>query len=435
MKNSFKKFMALAMLLSFTVATPVTSSLAIAADNEKLAYSMDYMPEIRGSQPSVIPLNSPTGISKSNIPISLSLRDSDVQQVLRMFADKAGLNIIFKGNIRGRVTMDLVNTPLNAAFDMVLTATDLAYTIDNNTVIITTSKDASSISRQNMAVVPVKYVNAAQAAHFINSNIYTMNKPGLSNNMIAASNPATNEVIIFGSNNDIRLARNVIAQIDKKPVVTSFKVNHTTPAQMADMICTLLLPGTGSFLPRTSGGAAGIVTGGAAGESGKIELGTGAIACSSAVANFAKNTSSSGSSDGEGNSSASSEVVSLQSFGITVAYYTQLGTISVTGATPQQIDMIKEFIATNDRRQPQAYIEFSIIELTEDGSREFNNDWSFTSKHLQINYDSSTGRTTIPEYQFGGHRPQYSVGTPTLLVLNGSVAASRCTSMRLLRFM
>ena len=82
-------------------------------------------------------LKGEVNITKRNIPISLSLRDSDVKQVLRMFADKAGLNIIFKGDIDGKVTMDLVNIPLNSAFDMVLETSDLSYVLEDNTLIIT----------------------------------------------------------------------------------------------------------------------------------------------------------------------------------------------------------------------------------------------------------------------------------------------------------
>src|SRR5574344_221605 len=46
-------------------------------------------------------LEGDIAISKRNPKISLSLRDSDVKQVLRMFADKAGLNIIFHSSIDG----------------------------------------------------------------------------------------------------------------------------------------------------------------------------------------------------------------------------------------------------------------------------------------------------------------------------------------------
>lgn len=423
MKDTIKKFMTLAMLLSFSLTTPV-SSLAMAADGDLLAYSMDYMPEIRGNQPSVISLDAQSGITDKNLPVSLSLRDSDVKQVLRMFADKAGLNIIFKGDITGSVTMDLVNVPLNSAFNMVLSSQNLTYTLKDKTLLIANVNSAAAINKHEMAIIPVKYVNAGQMAHFLNVNIYGLNKPGLSNNYIASTNPNTNEIIIFGSDNDVKIARNVIAQFDKKPVVTSFKVNHTTPAQMADMICTLLLPGTGAFIPdvKETGGAApitaadlysdGVLTGAASGDSGSsIELGAGTIACSSAVINKGKKESSSSSGD------EVSEVDSIKSIGITIAYYTQLGTISVTGATPHQVDMIKEFIAQNDKRQPQAYLEFSVIELTEEGTREFTNSWQFISKHFAISTDGAAGdgMTTSSGYKFGGHRVDYGVSTPSLL--------------------
>lgn len=440
MKDTIKKIMTAAMLLSFAVTTPV-SALA-AANGDLLAYSLDYMPEIRGSQPSVVSLEANQGITNKTLPVTLSLRDSDVKQVLRMFADKAGLNIIFKGDIKGSVTMDLVNIPLNSAFNMVMESQNLAYTLKDNTLLIASGASAAAIGKNEMAILPVKYVNAAQMAHFLNANIYGMNKPGLSNTYIASVNPATNEIIIFGSENDVKLARNVIAQLDKKPVITTFKVNHSTPAQMADMICKMLLPGTGAFSGGTTGGAAslsdiytdavfgGVLTGAASeeGASGSsIELGAGAIACSSAITNSGSKSSSS--SSGE----ESSEVVSFNSVGITVAYYTQMGTVTVTGATPQQIDMIREYIATSDTRQPQAYIEFSIIELNESGTREFDNQWAFYSKHFNFQYDGdpASGKTYSPEnltYKFGGQRAftdkkqwkdakwrQWTTGSPTLL--------------------
>ena len=57
-------------------------------------------------------------LKKGNQLISVSLRDSDVKQVLRMFADKAGLNIVFHNSVEGTVTLDLVNVTLNNAFKM-----------------------------------------------------------------------------------------------------------------------------------------------------------------------------------------------------------------------------------------------------------------------------------------------------------------------------
>lgn len=403
MKDTIKKLTVSTMLLAFALTTPVSSALAMNVGNDLLAYGADSIPSIRGSATSVVKLQGDEGITNKNIRINLSLRDSDVKQVLRMFADKAGLNIIFKGDVDGKVTMDLVNIPLNSAFDMVLTTSDLAYTLQDNTLIITKSDDKSSVAKQEMAVIPVKYVDAGAVAKFLNANIYGMKKPGLSGAEIATTNPATNEVLIFGSNNDVALARKVINQFDKKPVVTSFRVNHTTPAQMADMICKVLLPSTGA----ATGGAAGVMTGAA----DDITLGEGTVAC----------TGSSGESGGEGGAS------SLGVKSLSVAYYTQLGTVDLIGGSPQQIEMVRDYIATNDKRQPQAYIEISIIELNESGSREFNNAWSFTSKHFSVNADNQGalgfGSDKNPGFTLVGDKPNYGstslVYTVNMMLKNG----------------
>ncbi len=405
MKNTIKKLTVGAMLLAFAFTTPVTSLLAVAADDNLVAYNTDYMPEIRGTQASTVSLESNSGITSKNLPISLSLRDSDVKQVLRMFADKAGMNIIFKGDVSGNVTMDLVNVPLNSAFNMVLTATDLSYSVIDNTLVITSGEAGVSVAKQEMAVIPVKYINAGEVANFLNANIYGMNKPGLSNAKIASSNPATNEVVIFGSDNDVVIAKKVINQFDKKPVVTSFSVNHSTPKQMADMICQMLLPNTGDVAGGTStGGAAGVATGGASssssssssgsssGTSDTITLGEGTIAC----------TAKSSSSSSEGASS-------IALGGITVAYYTQLGTVNLIGGSSQQIEMIKEFIAENDKSQPQAYIEFSLIELNDEGSRIFDNQWTLVTKHLKLDFNGDDGTSVSPMRVLGhGYNPVYA---------------------------
>lgn len=397
MRDTIKKMTVCTMLLAFALTTPVSSSLAFSVKNEKLAYDTYYTPTIRGSEPSVVSLRGDDGITDKDVKINLSLRDSDVKQVLRMFADKAGLNIIFKGQFDDKITMDLVNIPLNSAFEMVLTTAELGYTLQDNTLIITKGDDASSVGKQEMAILPVKYVDAGAIASFLNTNIYGMKKPGLSGKEIASTNPATNEVLIFGSNNDVSIARKIIDKFDKKPVVTSFKVNHTTPAQMADMICQMLLPGVGS----ATGGAAGVLTGAA--DSSDITLGEGTVACQG----------------GSGESGKDTAPLALKS--LSVAYYTQLGTVNLVGGSPQQIEMVREFIATNDKRQPQAYLEFSIIELNESGSRDFNNTWSFTSKHFSVNANPSGGTSFgTADNQgfaiFGGHgRPTYGPSSAQLV--------------------
>lgn len=61
-------------------------------------------------------LSGDVKLTDKNERITLSLRDSDLKQVLRMFADKAGMNIVFHNSVKGKVTLDLVNMPINEAF-------------------------------------------------------------------------------------------------------------------------------------------------------------------------------------------------------------------------------------------------------------------------------------------------------------------------------
>lgn len=371
-------------------------------------YGSTNKPALRDEGEYSLKLKGDVSFIKKNPLISISLRDSDVKQVLRMFADKAGMNIVFHSSVFGSVTLDLVDVPLNDAFNMVMEINDLNYVVDNKTIIVAKAGTSGfNFAKQDMTLIPVKYISAAALADFLNKNIYGMHKPGFSDTDIVTTNPVTNELIIFGTKGDVDIAKKVVEKFDKKPQTTTFKVNHTTPAEMADMICNMLLPaasGSGSSSASssgasstpapdssvpvkgddtTTGGAAGIVTGGAADASGGaaggggssgISLNAGTVACTI---------------DGQLSGSVSS--FGLQN--LSVAYYSQLGTINIIGGSEKQIEMIKDFIAETDKKQPQAYLEVSIIELNEDGSKTLQNNWTFLSNAFSATFDGETTRT------------------------------------------
>ena len=58
------------------------------------------------------------------------------------------------------------------------------------------------------------------------------------------------------------------------------------------------------------------------------------------------------------------------------------------------MNMIENFIKTNDFKQPQAYLELSIVELTEDGSKEFSNNWEINSPNWGVKFSASEGTTS-----------------------------------------
>lgn len=350
------------------------------------------------SQPSSLKLEGDISLSKANPKVTMSLRNSDVKQALRMLADKAGLNIIFHNSVDAlgassgsfgsspdatnpsgpKVTLDLVNVPLNDAFKMITQVAGLSYYLDKNTLIVADANATLrlNLTKQELLSIPVKYVDAGSMAKFLNKNVFGINKPGLSNGEVAVTNPNSNEVLIFGTNNDYLMAKKIIAQFDKKPLEETFIVNHTTPKEMANQICNVLLKipsgSSSSSSSSSSGGGSGT----------DLSLGAGTVACQ------------------YNNQITGTTLNSLSTNNLTISYFPQKGTVTAVGGSAQQIELIKEFIAKNDKKQPQAYMEISIIELNEDGSRAFNNNWKIWSDFFTGEFDGTSSHTSELYPQF-----------------------------------
>ena len=314
MKNISKKIVSGLMLTAF-------------AFTNTAVFAFDYTPSLRQDNSETIKLKADISITDSNELITLSLRDTDVKQVLRMFADKTGHNIIFDSSVSGNVTLDLVDVPINNAFELIMSITNLTYIIQDNTLIIAGAQSDLNAAKQEITMIPVKYIDASIMADFLNNNIFKMGKPGLSSQDIVSVNPMTNELMVFGTQNDVAISKKIIEKFDKKPVSTIVKLKHTTPEQMADMVCNMLLPAASN----STGGAAGldgvnnlegIMTGGAASSgSSDIQVGGGEVACSVSSSN-----------------SGTYQAMQLQS--LSVSYFTQAGTIGIMGGSDSQIEMI-----------------------------------------------------------------------------------------------
>lgn len=392
MKNKIKKNLVTGLMLISFALTGISPAV----------YAQDDTPVIRSSQPiKSMDINSDLQIKNADSLVNLSLRDADVMQVLRMFADQAGMNIIFAQNVSGKVTMDLVNVTLQKALALVVTTSKLKYGIQGNTMIVTSADDDNidyGAGAKDIIIVPVKYVSAASIADFLNKSIFskTSISPGVSSKPVVTTNPANNELIIMGTQSDALMAQKIIEQFDKKPPITNYKVNHVTPAEMAGLICSTLIP---SFMSNSgaTGGAAGVPTGFASdtfggGSSGgdSLSIGGGKLLCSV-------------------DQKASADDLSSFPFkNMTVSYFPTIGMVQIIGGSPTQLEMIKDYIAANDIKSPQAYLEVQIISLSESGSKTFDNTWQYMSKSISFNASngirtaSSGGGQNYPIF-FAGH--------------------------------
>ncbi len=358
-------------------------------------------PEARNTTTKV-KLDGSVSITDSPNKITLSLRDSNVRQVLRMFADKAGINVVFHNSVEGEVTLDLVDVTLNDAFLLVMKSSELTYVKDGKNLIISSIEASKElgIGKQSLTVIPIKYVEAPAVANFLNANVFASKLSGISNKQVVASNPRTNEILVFGSDNDAVLAEKVVAQLDKKPMVNIFKVNHTTPKQMAALLCDTMMPSTNSLDNQgnaTQSSDSQIDDGDTENDAEQdeiqaVKLGGGFIACrATAVDTTGGVTGGNVNMDG-------TTMVPFQTVPLTITFSPDLGLVTVYGGSLEQVQVIKEFINKNDIKQPMAYIELAVIELNEKGSKEFENEWNLWTPFLSVGFSPNNGVTTNPKY-------------------------------------
>lgn len=63
-------------------------------------------------------------------PISLSLRDAPLPEVLRAFAQIVGFNLVIAPGVQGSVTAELKDVPWDQALDVILKTNGLAAEVD-----------------------------------------------------------------------------------------------------------------------------------------------------------------------------------------------------------------------------------------------------------------------------------------------------------------
>lgn len=300
----------------------------------------------------------------SNNKVTISLRDADIKQVLRMFADKAKMNIIFHESVSGNVTLDLKDVSINEALEFVLDSSNMTYIKQDNNLIVASKEAAKTLSysRQNFTTIPVKYASAQSIANFLNKSMFTGKYQGVSSVPVVTVNAAKNELMVFGTKEDEKLIYKLLDRLDTKPMMNVFPVNHISPSEMAATICDTLLS------DKSEGGAnSGVNVSQASRSNGgadEVQLGGGYTVC---VVGENNGTIDRGDTSGD--------LVPYSSNPMIVAYFPTMGTVALYGGSREQVKMIESFIKLHDKKAPMAYIELSIIELSETGAKEFETTW------------------------------------------------------------
>ncbi len=98
-------------------------------------------------------------------PITMTLKDADIKDVLRTFAGLTNLNIVVDPGVSGSVTVELHDVPWDQALDLILRINGLDYVLENNVLrvapiakLAAEKRAAAAYAKEQEAAKPLKVV-------------------------------------------------------------------------------------------------------------------------------------------------------------------------------------------------------------------------------------------------------------------------------------
>jgi type IV pilus assembly protein PilQ len=126
-------------------------------------------------------------------PISLTLKDADIKDVLKTFSALTDLNIVIDPEVGGSVTVELRDVPWDQALDLILKINGLDWVLENNVMRISTigklsaEKRALSQFQQSQeeseplrtVIKPLSYAKASYVADLMGSDSFLLSPRGV----------------------------------------------------------------------------------------------------------------------------------------------------------------------------------------------------------------------------------------------------------------
>lgn len=140
--------------------------------------------------------------------ISVDFKDTPIDDVIRILAQQAEINIIKSPKVSGTVTATLANVPLEEALNNILLTNGYSYTVDKNVIrIVPVGEDIDASERMASKIYRITYADIAGVENALKTYI---SKPGT-----VAISPGTNNVIVTAKESEISAIDTFITEIDR----------------------------------------------------------------------------------------------------------------------------------------------------------------------------------------------------------------------------
>ncbi len=152
--------------------------------------------------------------------ISLDFKDADIHNVLRLLAEVSNLNIIASSDVKGKVTVRMVNVPWDQALDVILQTLGLGYVKIGNVIRVAPRKELEQEEKERLEsiknrreleplyvkIIPVNYGKATEIAKQV--------KPLLSKRGSISVDKRTNVIIVKDIMRNIKEVETLVHNLD-----------------------------------------------------------------------------------------------------------------------------------------------------------------------------------------------------------------------------
>jgi len=169
-------------------------------------------------------------------PISLNLKDADIKDVLRTFAQLTGLNVAVDPNVSGSVTVDFVDVPWDQALDLILRQNGLSYVLEGNVMRVGTLAKLSEEAAANRRLAEEERLNVPlttvsfKLSYARSQDVAALLKEIASPRARIIVDMRTNQLIISEIPTYLATMRNLIESVDvaNRQVVIEARIVQTT---------------------------------------------------------------------------------------------------------------------------------------------------------------------------------------------------------------
>ena len=177
------------------------------------------------------------GAEFTGAPVSFDLKNVDVVELLRIFADLSNMNIIIDPGIRGRVTVKMRDVPWDQAFITILKNQGLGFTVEGNIIRVAT------LRKLNAEIRAQRQLREAQlVAEPLNTEIVYLNyaaptqvrrllQPQLSRRGTILTDARTNSLIIKDVQENINRVKRLVEILDVRTRQISVNAQIVTAAK------------------------------------------------------------------------------------------------------------------------------------------------------------------------------------------------------------